>query len=168
MGVSLPDVILYHTTAFGTTEHWRGTRRPGGRVRPHGPSQARLRPAGERLEPGWRRATRPGRAGADRAGRGGLGHRRRGAAGGPDRRRGPGLGGASRRAGASLITTEVEADRVRAEYGPAAHGFAELVEVPWHEPGRVRGRRRRSWRARRAGRWPPTATRPSAPTRRTT
>jgi Xaa-Pro dipeptidase len=37
-------------------------------------------------------------------------------------------------AGASLITTQVEADRVRAEYDPARHGFAELAEVPWHEP----------------------------------
>jgi Xaa-Pro dipeptidase len=37
-------------------------------------------------------------------------------------------------AGASLITTEVEADRIRAEYGAAAHGFAELVAVPWYEP----------------------------------
>jgi Xaa-Pro dipeptidase len=37
-------------------------------------------------------------------------------------------------AGASLITTEVEADRIRAEYGAAAHGFADLVAVPWYEP----------------------------------
>jgi len=33
---------------------------------------------------------------------------------------------------ASLITTNVEADRIRAEYDPAMHGFADLVEVPWH------------------------------------
>jgi Xaa-Pro aminopeptidase len=37
-------------------------------------------------------------------------------------------------AGASLITTQVEADRVRDEYDPARHGFAELAEVPWHQP----------------------------------
>jgi Xaa-Pro dipeptidase len=37
-------------------------------------------------------------------------------------------------AGASLITTQVEADRVRAEYDPARHGFSELAEVPWHQP----------------------------------
>jgi len=37
-------------------------------------------------------------------------------------------------AGASLITTEVEAGRVRAEYGAAAHGFTELVAVPWYQP----------------------------------
>jgi Xaa-Pro dipeptidase len=36
-------------------------------------------------------------------------------------------------AGAALITTRVEADRIRDEYGPAAHGFAELVTVPWQD-----------------------------------
>jgi Xaa-Pro dipeptidase len=36
--------------------------------------------------------------------------------------------------GASLITTYVEADRIGAEYGAAAHGFAELVAVPWQDP----------------------------------
>jgi Xaa-Pro dipeptidase len=34
----------------------------------------------------------------------------------------------------ALITTNVEADRVRDEYDPVRHGFAELIEVPWHEP----------------------------------
>ncbi len=38
------------------------------------------------------------------------------------------------RGGFSLITTEVEADRVRAEYGPDRHGFADLVAVPWFDP----------------------------------
>ena len=36
--------------------------------------------------------------------------------------------------GAGLITTEVEADRVREEYGPERHGFGELAVVPWHVP----------------------------------
>ncbi len=36
--------------------------------------------------------------------------------------------------GAALITTNVEADRIRDEYGPAAHGFAEFVTVPWQDP----------------------------------
>jgi Xaa-Pro dipeptidase len=36
--------------------------------------------------------------------------------------------------GFSLITTEVEADRIRAEYEPDRHGFGSLVEVPWYEP----------------------------------
>ncbi len=36
--------------------------------------------------------------------------------------------------GAALITTNVEADRIAAEYRPAAHGFADLVTVPWQNP----------------------------------
>jgi len=39
------------------------------------------------------------------------------------------------RTGAGLITTAVEADRVRDEYGPERHGFTELTVVPWHDPG---------------------------------
>jgi Xaa-Pro dipeptidase len=35
---------------------------------------------------------------------------------------------------AALITTNVEADRIRDEYGPADHGFADLVTVPWQDP----------------------------------
>jgi len=38
------------------------------------------------------------------------------------------------RDGAALITTNVEADRIRDEYGPADHGFAELAVVPWQDP----------------------------------
>lgn len=34
---------------------------------------------------------------------------------------------------AALITTNVEASRIRAEYDPAAHGFADLAEVPWYQ-----------------------------------
>ena len=37
-------------------------------------------------------------------------------------------------AGAWLVTTNVEADRIRAEYDPAAHGYAELAVVPWYRP----------------------------------
>lgn len=38
-------------------------------------------------------------------------------------------------AGASaLITTNVEAERIRDEYVPSAHGFGELVIVPWQNP----------------------------------
>ena len=36
---------------------------------------------------------------------------------------------------ATLITTEVEADRIAGEYRPGRHGFAELVAVPWYDPG---------------------------------
>lgn len=34
-----------------------------------------------------------------------------------------------------LVTTNVEADRIRAEYEPAAHGFDGLAEVPWYRAG---------------------------------
>jgi antitoxin VapB len=37
-------------------------------------------------------------------------------------------------AGNALITTCVEADRINDEYGPDAHGFAELAAVPWQDP----------------------------------
>jgi Xaa-Pro dipeptidase len=36
--------------------------------------------------------------------------------------------------GAWLITTNVEAPRIAAEYDPSAHGFAGLAEVPWYSP----------------------------------
>lgn len=38
-------------------------------------------------------------------------------------------------AGAWLITTNVEAGRIAAEYDPAAHGFDDLAVVPWHQAG---------------------------------
>lgn len=38
------------------------------------------------------------------------------------------------RSGAWLITTNVEADRIAAEYDPGAHGFGELADVPWYQP----------------------------------
>ncbi len=37
-------------------------------------------------------------------------------------------------ASAALITTVVEADRIAEEYRPGAHGFTELVAVPWYDP----------------------------------
>ena len=36
--------------------------------------------------------------------------------------------------GAWLVTTNVEAPRILAEYDPAGHGFAGLAEVPWYRP----------------------------------
>ncbi len=36
--------------------------------------------------------------------------------------------------GAALVTTEVEADRVREEYQPGRHGFTDVVAVPWYDP----------------------------------
>ena len=35
---------------------------------------------------------------------------------------------------ATLITTEVEADRIRTEYRPVQHGFTGVVTVPWYDP----------------------------------
>ena len=35
---------------------------------------------------------------------------------------------------ATLITTEVEADRIRTEYRPEQHGFTSVVAVPWYDP----------------------------------
>src|SRR5690348_5206401 len=35
---------------------------------------------------------------------------------------------------ATLITTEVEADRIAEEYRPGEHGFTALVAVPWYDP----------------------------------
>src|SRR5215469_12939457 len=35
---------------------------------------------------------------------------------------------------ATLITTEVEADRIRTEYRPDQHGFTGVVAVPWYDP----------------------------------
>jgi Xaa-Pro aminopeptidase len=37
-------------------------------------------------------------------------------------------------ASSALVTTNVEAARIRAEYDPAGHGFTELAEVPWYSP----------------------------------
>jgi Xaa-Pro dipeptidase len=37
--------------------------------------------------------------------------------------------------GAALVTTNVEADRIRDEYDPGAHGFAGFEAVPWQDPG---------------------------------
>ena len=37
-------------------------------------------------------------------------------------------------AGSWLVTTNVEAERIKAEYDPASHGFAGVAEVPWHTP----------------------------------
>jgi len=36
--------------------------------------------------------------------------------------------------GAALVTTNVEADRIRDEFDPARHGFTDLVAVPWQDP----------------------------------
>jgi Xaa-Pro dipeptidase len=123
-------VILYHTTAFGTAE--RRNR-----------SVARAQAAAQRID-GWLAA----RDGADSPG---AGERAIGvvltgpaavawASGGVappvDRTAATDLVWAVfTHFGAALITTNVEAERIRDEYNPAAHGFADLVTVPWQDGG---------------------------------
>ncbi len=130
-------VILYHTTSFGTTERRRR-------------SVARAQAARERAA-GWLGEQADGPAGA-------VGERPHGAAGqGPAGLvlTGPAAvawacGGVAppvdRTAavdlvwaviaprGAALITPNVEAERIEAEYDPAAHGFGTLAVVPWYAP----------------------------------
>ena len=132
-------VILYHTTAFGTAEHrqrraaWTSLpARPRGASAPGWP-RAAVRSARAASGPAGRGREPPGRSGADRTRRRRLGLRRSGAARRPHRGRRSRLGRVHPGRRAALITTCVEADRIRDEYGPAAHGFAELVAVPWQD-----------------------------------
>ena len=63
--------------------------------------------------------------------------------------------------GAALVTTEVEADRVREEYQPGRHGFTDLVAVPWYDPDAFVRAAQDIAGADAAG-WPPTGTPRSA------
>jgi Xaa-Pro dipeptidase len=123
-------VILYHTTAFGTTEQKNR-------------SVARARAAAQRID-GW--LTAPGAADRPSAGERAIGLVLTGpaavawACGGVappvDRTAATDLVWAVFTPfGAALITTNVEAERIRDEYDPVAHGFADLVTVPWHDGG---------------------------------
>ncbi len=117
-------VILYHRTPFGNTEQTGGFEPPR--------SVLRARAARERLLPWLGQKELPGlvltRPGPVSWLTGGL----------PppvDRSAATDLVwavicGAS----TALITTEVEADRIAAEYRPGEHGFAQLVAVPWYDP----------------------------------
>ena len=106
-------VVLYHTTSFGSTEQ-------------------RARAARERLLPWVERTGRPAlvltRPGPVSWLTGGL----------PppvDRSAATDLVWAVvTGSAATLITTEVEADRIREEYGPEQHGFAGPLAVPWYDP----------------------------------
>src|SRR6266567_4856015 len=115
-------VILYHRTLFGTTERGDDATR----------CQRRARAARARLLPWMAQRDLPGlvltRPGPVSWLTGGL----------PppvDRSAATDLvwaviSGES----ATLLTTEVEADRITEEYRPGEHGFAELVAVPWYDP----------------------------------
>jgi Xaa-Pro dipeptidase len=118
-------VILYHTTAFGTAE--RETR-----------SVARAQAAAQRIN-AWLAAGGPAGSGTSLpglvlTGPAAVAWACGGVAPPVDRTASTDLVWAVFSAsGAALITTNVEAERIRDEYDPAAHGFAELVTVPWHD-----------------------------------
>jgi Xaa-Pro dipeptidase len=118
-GSFLASVIVYHTTPFGTAERLvRGI--------------ARAQEARDRLRPWLDHASVPGvvltSPGAVAWACGGL----------PppvDRTAATDLVWAVVSADDCwLVTTNVEAERIRAEYDPAAHGFSGLAEVPWYAP----------------------------------
>lgn len=118
-------MILYHTTAFGSTE--RSAR-----------SVARADAARGRLC-AWL-AAKDGPAALVLTGPPAVAWATGGVAPPVDRTAGVDLVWAViSPSGCGLVTTQVEADRVRDEYGPARHGFGELAEVPWyHSDGFIR------------------------------
>jgi Xaa-Pro dipeptidase len=123
-------VILHHTTSFGDPEQ-RG--RAAGERRPR--SVARAGAARQRIT-AWLEAG-PARPGLVLTGPAAVNWATGGGAPPLDRTAAVDLVWAVfTPAGSWLITTNVEAGRVRAEYDPAAHGFAGLAEVPWFEPDR--------------------------------
>jgi Xaa-Pro dipeptidase len=115
-------VILYHATAFGTAEH---TAR----------SVARAQAAARRIR-AWLSAAEGDRvAGLVLTGPAAVAWACGGVAPPIDRTASIDLVWAVFTLdGAALISTCVEADRILDEYGPSAHGFAELVTVPWQDP----------------------------------
>jgi Xaa-Pro dipeptidase len=116
-------VILYHTTAFGSTE--QATR-----------SVARAQAAARRVGAWLSGREEGGPAALVLTGPAAVAWACGGIAPPVDRTASVDLVWAVfTAAGAALITTCVEADRIRDEYDPAAHGFAELVTVPWQHPG---------------------------------
>src|SRR5271166_3149566 len=121
------SVILHHTTAFGTAEH---------QVRSVARAQAAGRRIGAWLETGLLDAGDAERtAGLVLTGPAAVAWACGGVAPPVDRTAAVDLVWAVfSAAGAALITTYVEAERIRDEYGPAVHGFAELVSVPWQDP----------------------------------
>jgi Xaa-Pro dipeptidase len=117
-------VILYHTTPFGTAEHSRER------------SVSRAQAAARRIG-GWLAAggTERGPAGVVLTSPGAVAWACGGIAPPVDRTAAVDVVWAVFTADrAALITSNVEADRIGEEYGPAGHGFAELVSVPWQDP----------------------------------
>jgi len=115
------SVILYHATSFGDTEHQRR-------------SADRARAARQRAQE-WLAAADPGPAGLVLTGPAAVAWATGGVAPPVDRTAAVDLVWAViTTAGAWLVTTNVEAERIRAEYDPAAHGYAELAVVPLYRP----------------------------------
>ncbi len=115
-------VILYHTTAFGSTEH--ATR-----------SVDRAQAAARRVRAWLDSSAAPRPSALVLTGPAAVAWACGGIAPPVDRTAAVDLSWAVFTAsGTALITTCVEADRISAEYDPAAHGFAELVSVPWQDP----------------------------------
>jgi Xaa-Pro dipeptidase len=114
-------VILYHTTAFGTAER---------KLR----SVARAQAAGQRIGAWLSASDRERPAALVLTGPGAVAWACGGVAPPVDRSAAVDLVWAVFTASASaLITTCVEADRIRDEYDPGAHGFAEPLAVPWQD-----------------------------------
>lgn len=149
-------VILYHTTSFGTAEHLPGqTAAPSqtGRARPGectvrdqivrdetardhaGRSAERAQSAALRIRAWLTDGADPAPAGLVLTGPAAVAWACGGVAPPVDRTAATDLVWAvfTPDGSAALITTNVEADRIRDEYGPAAHGFAELMIVPWQD-----------------------------------
>ncbi len=130
-------MILYHTTPFGTAEHGASEHGASGhRVR----SVARAHAAAQRIG-AWLAACDQERPAAlVLTGPAAVAWACGGVAPPVDRSAAVDLvwavfspaGGAS--VHGALITTHVEADRIRDEYGPGDHGFAEFAAVPWQDP----------------------------------
>ena len=120
-------MVLYHTTSFGITERW--TTRPAR-------SAARAGAAAQRLRD-WLAgaAVRQSARGVVLTGPAAVGWACGGLPPPVDRTAAVDLVWAVVTAdGAALVTTNVEADRIRDEFDLAAHGFADLVAVPWQDP----------------------------------
>jgi Xaa-Pro dipeptidase len=123
-------VILYHSTAFGTAEQTDATGGAGPALR--GRSAARAAAARQRITAWLAERDAPALV---LTGPAAVAWATGGVAAPVDRTAGVDLTWAvCTREGASLITTEVEADRVREEYGPGRHGFGCLAAVPWWQP----------------------------------
>jgi Xaa-Pro dipeptidase len=123
-------VILYHTTSFGITEQPR--RQPGR----HPDRSAERAAAARQRAVRWLQSDAPGRPAAlVLTGPAAVAWATGGVSPLVDRTASVDLiWVVISPAGSWLITTNVEAARVRAEYDPAGHGFSGLAEVPWYSP----------------------------------